>query len=333
MVRSYVWCSTTRGQHAFAACDCTGKWKGGWAWSERDGPTCSAEIVAGISSISTSYLNLKAFLCSSCFATATSVCLSGFWPSAATGEQVFDSICPRGERAPPSNIQSRCCRHTKELWTWSGKKRIRDKKRIREKRPRLQSRLQCGSSFSCRNSRLRSAWVDPFQPLPRSPRHGLESRHLALRHGLRRHSLRAGRADLQRRHQVPNPIDPRVPRSDSPMPPAEAQRQNLHRGDPPALVDDRQSRPPVGQRGRSCRCRRRRRLSVDNNGVFVVGVLNVDIVGVVFFVVVVRLCHVDEEQQQQLVHHLAVDSFASPLPPPTAAAAATAAATVGAVGL
>ena len=56
---------------------------------------------------------------------------------------------------------------------------------------------------SCRHESVRPARVDPREPLQRGARHRLVPRHPTLRHGLRRHPLRVGRADLRRGTQVP----------------------------------------------------------------------------------------------------------------------------------
>ena len=91
--------------------------------------------------------------------------------------------------------------------------------------------------FFCRHSRLCATWMDSLLPISRQSGHRLEFGDFTLRHGLRRHSLRAGRADLLCRSQVPNPTDPRVSGSDSELPAIETGRSDFVGGDFASSVD------------------------------------------------------------------------------------------------
>ena len=53
--------------------------------------------------------------------------------------------------------------------------------------------------------------MDPVFEIPRGPCHSLVPWHPPLRHGVRGHPLRAGRAHLQRAGQLPQGGDHRVP--------------------------------------------------------------------------------------------------------------------------
>ncbi len=56
---------------------------------------------------------------------------------------------------------------------------------------------------TCRYSRVQPSRVGALPPLSRAPRLSVVPRHPALRHGLRRHSLRAGWGDPQGKPQIP----------------------------------------------------------------------------------------------------------------------------------
>ena len=85
--------------------------------------------------------------------------------------------------------------------------------------------LQKIKQSPCRHTSLRPSWVDPMFTLPRWSLDRLVAGHLALRHGAGRHPLREGRADLQRRGQLPPRrvdgvpgADPRLPSHPTPRP-------------------------------------------------------------------------------------------------------------------
>ena len=65
---------------------------------------------------------------------------------------------------------------------------------------------------------VRAAGVDPVQPVPGRPAHRLVPRHPPLRHGVRRHPLRVGRADLRRRSPISLPGLSGVPGPGSSVP-------------------------------------------------------------------------------------------------------------------
>lgn len=97
-----------------------------------------------------------------------------------------------------------------------------------------------------RHSRLCPTWMGTLPSLLRTHGHRLEPRHPALRHGVRRHSFRNGRTDLQRQHHLSHSRLRRLPRFDPEL--SENQSVVAHPigKDPQSSVDDLQRHSSAG---------------------------------------------------------------------------------------